>query len=823
MLFRWKCGLALALVRAAALGVLALGPVASPAIAQTVRENLWITDGTVYATALYNNVLYVGGSFTRVGPVVGRAAALDAATGQVLGPYPRANLPVYAATPDGNGGWYIGGAFTSVCGQPRDHVAQFDASGNLTSWNPGANGRVVVIHVSGGTVYLGGDFTVAGGQPRNGLAAVDVTTGMATGWNPNPSPFPSINALTVQLGVVYVGGTFTSMGGQARTNLAALDAATGSATSWNPNPNGTVNALFAYGELVYAGGAFTNIGGQARSGLAQLDMAAGAATSWDVPVAGSVSSMELHLGTLYVAGLFGSVGGLTRNYVAAVDAPSGFVTGWDPNPNGPVYDVARYGGGVYLCGNFTTIGGQARRRLAMVDAATGAATEWNVLFDSSSFVNTVVAQNATVYVGGDFISMGQQLRNNLAAFDRVGGVATLWNPDANGTVRALSLVGSTIYAGGDFTTISGLTRNRMAGLDPLSGAPNGFNLGVNGTVYTLASFGNTMYVGGSYTFVGGLSRNNLASIDLTTPATTGWDPNVNNTVRTIGVAGLNQFPFTITVYLGGDFTTIGGLGRNRIGSVDGSSTAVFAWNPNANLPVHSLAVFVTGLQGTNRTIYAGGSFTTIGGASRNRLAALDGNGVATAWNPDYNGTVYSFGFGPNVVYFGGSGTTVGGQFRRGIACLDRATGVPTSWSADAGNGSVVYTVLPNGSTIYAGGSLYAAGDHANLAAFSDGVVTAVETPETAPRPALLSAAPNPFRSEVAVRFSLPRSEDADVAVFDASGRLVRRLYHGALPAGAQRLGWDGRNEAGRSVGSGLYFLQVETPTLHLSSKVFRLR
>jgi hypothetical protein len=43
---------------------------------------------------------------------------------------------VRAVAPDGRGGWFLGGDFTSVCGQSRRGIAQVDAAGNLTAWNP---------------------------------------------------------------------------------------------------------------------------------------------------------------------------------------------------------------------------------------------------------------------------------------------------------------------------------------------------------------------------------------------------------------------------------------------------------------------------------------------------------------------------------------------------------------------------------------------------------------------------------------------------------------------------------------------------------------
>ena len=91
------------------------------------------------------------------------------------------------------------------------------------------------------------------------------------------------------------------------------------------------------------------------------------------------------------------------------------------------------------------------------------------------------------------------------------------------------------------------------------------------------------------------------------------------------------------------------------------------------------------------------------------------------------------------------------------------------------------------------------------------------------RPTLLRASPNPFVTQTAFQFALTKAENASVAVYDISGRLVRNLHRGVLSAGERSMTWDGRNDGGRAVASGTYFLRVQTPTQELSSKLFRLR
>ncbi len=70
---------------------------------------------------------------------------------------------------------------------------------------------------------------------------------------------------------------------------------------------------------------------------------------------------------------------------------------------------------------------------------------------------------------------------------------------------------------------------------------------------------------------------------------------------------------------------------------------------------------------------------------------------------------------------------------------------------------------------------------------------------------LLGNAPNPFNPRTEIRFELSRDAAATLAIFDLRGREVRRLLDGApLPAGRHAAIWDGRDDGGRAVASGMY-------------------
>ena len=82
-------------------------------LAQTVDTTLWVTNGGVRAIVADGSTIYIGGTFTQVGPATGSWVAIDASTAAAQQPYPKVAGTVYAVAPDGSGGWYLGGEFTA--------------------------------------------------------------------------------------------------------------------------------------------------------------------------------------------------------------------------------------------------------------------------------------------------------------------------------------------------------------------------------------------------------------------------------------------------------------------------------------------------------------------------------------------------------------------------------------------------------------------------------------------------------------------------------------------------------------------------------------
>jgi hypothetical protein len=87
--------------------------------------------------------------------------------------------------------------------------------------------------------------------------------------------------------------------------------------------------------------------------------------------------------------------------------------------------------------------------------------------------------------------------------------------------------------------------------------------------------------------------------------------------------------------------------------------------------------------------------------------------------------------------------------------------------------------------------------------------TAAAAPDAPRRAAALQLAPpvpNPTGMATAVRYTLADAGPATIEVFDLGGRRVRALWSGLRPAGEHEARWDGRDEGGRPVASGIYLV-----------------
>jgi len=72
--------------------------------------------------------------------------------------------------------------------------------------------------------------------------------------------------------------------------------------------------------------------------------------------------------------------------------------------------------------------------------------------------------------------------------------------------------------------------------------------------------------------------------------------------------------------------------------------------------------------------------------------------------------------------------------------------------------------------------------------------------------------PNPFNSETVIEYSLPRTLDTSLIIYNLSGQNIRVLVDGEISSGKHIVAWNGRDEYGRSVGAGVYICWMRAGT-----------
>ncbi len=83
--------------------------------------------------------------------------------------------------------------------------------------------------------------------------------------------------------------------------------------------------------------------------------------------------------------------------------------------------------------------------------------------------------------------------------------------------------------------------------------------------------------------------------------------------------------------------------------------------------------------------------------------------------------------------------------------------------------------------------------------------------------------PNPFNPTTTIEFSLPENSRTLLQIFDLNGRLVSTLQNGNLKAGTYRIQWNGTNEAGQPVASGIYMCRLQAKNRVLIRKMTLLK
>jgi uncharacterized repeat protein (TIGR01451 family)/uncharacterized delta-60 repeat protein len=325
-----------------------------------------------------------------------------------------------------------------------------------------------------------------------------------------------------------------------------------------------------------------------------------------------------------------------------------------------------------------------------------------------NFVYSVAVQpDRKLVAGGAFRFFNGSSRNRIVRVNTTGTLDTSFNPGngANDLVRTVVVQpDGRVLMGGNFTVFNATNRNYIARLNADGSLDPTFSIGsgADNPVLSLALHTNGLVVlGGEFTFVGGLSRNRVAVLNTNGTINTSFNPGTgaNGTVR--GVTIHTNGPDAGKIVIVGDFSTVNGTTNNRIarlnlsnGSLDTAFGAALGLGIT-NGSLHSVAIHPNGPNAGK--IVVGGIFSSINGVARTNIARLNADGSVDT-------SFASSGFGPNGVVFsvaidddgrvlvGGEFTAVGGIGRNRFARLNANGTLDTTINTGSGANSFVASV-----------------------------------------------------------------------------------------------------------------------------------
>lgn len=528
-------------------------------------------------------------------------------------------------------------------------IARLNTTGATdTSFDVGqganATARCVAIRPDG-KVLIGGDFTTVDGVTQTRLTLRNDDGSLSDGFNLAANDTVAC-AIASTDGKVIIGGDFTSISGSTRNRMARITAADTLEPAFNPNVDNLVWALAGQQDgKVIIGGLFSTVGGASYPYVARLynDTASNTLTvvsSTTVTWERSGASPETHRVTFDVS----TDGGMS----------------WTPLGNGTPYS-----GGWTLTGLTLSGDGILRARAYPHSASSEGILEATTTFDFVPEIQveqpeaTILEDGVSAVAYGD-VQVGSSqtfvfyIRNvglaNLVLTTPTqvavsGADAAQWSlaaqpstPVAPGSAVTFSLTFTPTTTGNKTALLTILSDDADEGTFTLNltgtGTPGAgsrdttFQPTLNNSVYAVATnILDKITIGGDFTSINGSTRNRIGRVNLDGTTDTGFTgTGSNNTVR--AVATLSDG----STILGGYFSSINGVTRRRLAKVSQTGVLDASFNPNVSAPTGSY-ISAMDVSSTGKILVAG-FFSTIGGFSRPNVAVLSSNGnVDTSFNP----------------------------------------------------------------------------------------------------------------------------------------------------------------------------------------------
>jgi len=254
----------------------------------------------------------------------------------------------------------------------------------------------------------------------------------------------------------------------------------------------------------------------------------------------------------------------------------------------------------------------------------------------------------------------------------------------------------------------------------------------NGIAWAVASAQGKVFVGGTFTSVrpagsaagsNETARTNFVVLDAATGAPTTCAPafTVTSSPSSATVRALDVSPDGATLYVGGYFTSAGGMARQFLSALDIATCTIDAtFKPLPNATVRAI-------RSTAATVYYGGDLVSANGSARKYAAAAvavgrSGAGSLSPWAPALDKNVRALGIKPDgtAVVIGGNFDTVNGATSNRLVVVDSTTGTTNvkSFTGLNARGSVVKSIAVDSTGFYTGNEGTGAGSFDGRLAFN---------------------------------------------------------------------------------------------------------
>jgi outer membrane protein assembly factor BamB len=619
--------------------------------------------------------VYVGG-VSRVAAPTGSTVVVSAPGGTAEPVKARvAGGSVQAAIPDGTGGWYIGGTFTSVGGVGRPGLAHLSREGKLdTTFAPSARGQVRALALDAGRLYVGGvqplgsdpwflpvlsvldpvtgaplptsypplahtDESPAFGvialaaqdgklfaafNGDNGIAAYDESSGALLWSRPGTPSFGAYGgpaALALSGGRLLVGGEISTPTGPV--NLEELDPATGDLVG-RPSLDGP-----AYGIATVAGTAYVLARSPHVFGLTIWKLGVTSGTLTRLTVVRGGSAIAATAGTLYVAGQL-AVGGDVRVYAVPLGPASPKLRALSPVlAGGGVHALALQSGHLLVAGSFRGTGGVERGGLAAFDARTGSLLPWHPSVQRGR-VAALASSGKRIYLAGAFKRVSGRGRMALAAVSALGvGKLLPWNPRLpEGSFGSLVVSQGRVFAGGSARPRGAKASTPFRHLLVFS-ATTGRRLLFQSRIgrVRLMAAGHRLVLAESSCNAGSGTSACVTAFRIRGDGHAVWRRSFGGTIAALGAR-------TSTLYVGGEFSSVDGQPRSNLAALalDGSGT-LLDFAPLVPLPVTALTPTDYGVAYATNAFAAGSNGPYFLGAQA--LGAVSPDGELLPWEMSF--------------------------------------------------------------------------------------------------------------------------------------------------------------------------------------------